>query len=71
MDESHRHRSLADGRCDAFDRIGTDVSRGEYAWTASLQQERLPLDGPMGGLRQSGTGPDKPLGVPLDLLVSA
>ena len=67
MYEGHRHRSLADGRGDAFDRIGTDVAGSEYAWTASLQQEWLSAGSPMSRLCQSRAGPDKPLHVSINL----
>ena len=67
MHELDGHRAFADGRGDALDRIGSHVSRGEYAWTAGLQQERLPGGTPMRRLRQNRAGPDKPLVVPFDL----
>src|SRR5881628_1124067 len=67
MHELNRHRALADGRGDAFDRVGSHITRSEHTGAAGLEQKRLPLAGPVRGLRQRRTGHDEALGVPLDL----
>src|SRR5438552_18949790 len=66
MHELNRHRALADGRGDAFDRVGSHITRSEHTGAAGLEQKRLPLAGPVRGLRQRRTGHDEALGVPLD-----
>src|SRR5438552_1488477 len=67
MHELDGHRALADRGSDAFDRVGPHVAGREYAGAAGLEQKRLPLAGPVRGLRQRRTGHDEALGVPLDL----
>src|SRR2546422_815098 len=67
MHELDGHRPLADRGSDAFDRVGPHVAGREYAGAAGLEQKRLPLAGPVRGLRQRRTGHDEALGVPLDL----
>src|SRR5258708_40360495 len=48
MDERHGHRSLADGRCAAFDRPAAHVARGEDTRQIGLQRQRLPGQRPAG-----------------------
>ena len=61
------YRSLADGRGDSLDGTGTHVSGGEHAGAAGLQEERLPLGGPVGTGPRTGLRLDEALVVPLDL----
>src|SRR5450755_1059201 len=49
VDERHGHRSLADGRCAAFDRPATHVPRGEHSGPVGLQRQRLPAQWPTAG----------------------
>src|SRR5437660_8421587 len=67
MHELNRHRALADGRGDAFDRVGSHITRSEHTGAPALEQKRLPLAGPVRGLHQRRTGHDEALGVPYDL----
>src|SRR4030081_2351856 len=48
MDERNGHRSLADGRCAAFDRPAAHVARGEDTGQIGLQRQRLPGQRPAG-----------------------
>src|SRR5215204_3794742 len=42
MDQPHCHRALAHRRGAPLDRAAAHVTRREYSWHASLQEERLP-----------------------------
>src|SRR5258708_11553808 len=55
VDERHGHRSLADGRCAAFDRPAAHVARGEHPGLIGLQRHRLPGQGPAAARFTSGT----------------
>src|SRR5215203_2556529 len=47
VDERHGHRSLADGRCAAFDRPAAHVPCGEHSGPVGLQRQRLPGQRPV------------------------
>src|SRR6266542_153743 len=47
VDERHGHRSLADGRCAAFDRPAAHVPRGEHTGQIGLERQRLPGQRPV------------------------
>src|SRR4030081_3364285 len=46
VDERHRHRSLADGRCAALDGPAAHVTRGEDTGHIGLQWQALPWQRP-------------------------
>src|SRR5215207_8235249 len=47
VDERHSHRSLADGRCAAFDRPQAHITRGQHTGQIGLQRQRLPGQRPV------------------------
>ena len=47
MHEGDRNRSLADGRCDAFDIAASDVADSEHSGQARFEQMRIPEQRPM------------------------
>jgi len=54
VDELDRHRTLADRRCDAFDRPMTDVAGEEDTGMAALEEVRVSVEFPPGAAAAAG-----------------
>src|SRR5687767_8361152 len=59
VDELDRHRSVPDGTRDALDRIVADITCGEQARQAGLEQEWLAVEVPALLRPDLGTGEDE------------
>src|SRR5262245_8198277 len=61
MNERDGHGALADGAGDPLDRVVTDVTGGEEARQARLEEEGLPVEIPAGRRLDAQAGEDEPL----------